>query len=62
MRTFNKKHTSDFSATLKEFPMAKWAIYAGIAVVGLYVAGNIFRASASCVRGFNEFRASIKGK
>jgi hypothetical protein len=47
---------------MKEFPIVKWAVYTGILVAGLYAAGKLFRATASCVRGFNDLRSSINGK
>jgi hypothetical protein len=46
---------------LDDNPPIKTVVYIGLGVVGLYVAGKVFSALASSVRGFNEFRSAIKG-
>jgi len=62
MRSVNNNTIKDNNSGLKEFPLVKLALYTGVVVAGLYAAGKLFRATASCVRGFNDFRASIKGR
>jgi hypothetical protein len=46
---------------LDDNPPIKTVVYIGLGVVGLYVAGKVFSALASSVRGFNEFRSALKG-
>jgi hypothetical protein len=52
----------DISSGMKEFPIVKWAVNTAIVVGGLYAAGKLFRATASCVRDLNDLRSSINGK
>ncbi len=47
---------------LDKNPQIKMVVYIGLGIVGLYVAGKVFAALATSVRGFNEFRSAISGK
>lgn len=47
---------------LDKNPQIKTVVYIGLGIVGLYVAGKVFSALATSVRGFNEFRSAINGK
>jgi hypothetical protein len=47
---------------LDKNPQLKTVVYIGLGIVGLYVAGKVFSALATSVRGFNEFRSAINGK
>ena len=42
-------------------PPIKAVVYDGLGVLGLYIAGKVFSALASSVRGFNDFRSAIRG-
>ena len=46
---------------LDKNPQIKKVVYIGLGIVCLYVAGKVFSALASSVRGFNEFRSALKG-
>ncbi|MEN9997561.1 MAG: hypothetical protein RI922_551 [Bacteroidota bacterium] len=47
---------------LDKNPQIKTVVYIGLGIVGLYVAGKVFSALATSVRGFNELRSAINGK
>lgn len=46
---------------LDAHPPIKAIVYVGLGVLGLYIAGKVFSALASSVRGFNDFRSAIRG-
>ena len=62
MRKPERNTIKDLHSAANDFPLAKWALYGGGAVLSLYAFGKLFSASAYCIRGFNDFRSAIKGK
>jgi hypothetical protein len=61
MKQVKKVNLQEIKQYLDDNPPIKTAVYIGLGVVGLYVAGKVFSALASSVRGFNEFRSALKG-
>jgi hypothetical protein len=61
MKPTKKINLQEVKQYLDDNPPIKTAVYIGLGVVGLYVAGKVFSALASSVRGFNEFRSALKG-
>ena len=61
MKQTKKINLEEIKQYLDDNPPIKTAVYIGLGVVGLYLAGKVFSALASSVRGFNEFRSSLKG-
>ncbi len=61
MNQIKKINFQEIEQYMEDNPPIKMAVYIGLGVVGLYVAGKVFSALASSVRGFNEFRSALKG-
>jgi hypothetical protein len=61
MKPLKKINLQEVKRYLDDNPPIKKVVYIGLGVVGLYVAGKVFSALASSVRGFNEFRSALKG-
>jgi hypothetical protein len=61
MKPIKKVNLQEIKQYLDDNPPIKIVVYIGLGVVGLYVAGKVFSALASSVRGFNEFRSALKG-
>jgi hypothetical protein len=61
MKPIKKVNLQEIKQYLDDNPPIKTVVYIGLGVVGLYVAGKVFSALASSVRGFNEFRLVLKG-
>ena len=61
MKPIKKINLQEIKQFLDDNPPIKTAVYIGLGVAGIYVAGKVFSALASSVRGFNEFRSALKG-
>ncbi len=61
MIQIKKVNLQEIKEFLDDNPPVKTVVYIGIGVAGIYIAGKMFSALASSVRGFNEFRSAIKG-
>ena len=62
MNPIKKVNLQEIKQYLDDNKPIKTVVYIGLGVVGLYVAGKVFSALASSVRGFNEFRSAINGR
>ncbi len=62
MKPIKKINLLEIKQYLDDNPPVKTVVYIGLGIVGLYVAGKVFAALATSVRGFNEFRSAISGK
>ena len=61
MKQIKINNLKEIKKYLDENPPIKKVVYIGLGIVGFYVAGKVFSALASSVRGFNEFRSALKG-
>ncbi len=61
MKPIKKINLQEIKQFLDDNPPIKTVVYIGLGVAGIYVAGKVFSALASSVRGFNEFRSALKG-
>jgi hypothetical protein len=61
MKQTKKITLQEIKHYLNDNPQIKTAVYIGVGLVGIYIAGKVCSALASSVRGFNEFRSALKG-
>ena len=52
----------DIKRFLDQNPKVKVIAYIGLGLVGIYVAGKVFSALASSVRGFKDLASALSGR